>query len=420
MKRYDTTPFDTQKLPPKQNLFFLPFFWLFSLFYVGPGSLKIHKVRMKGVKPPYLVLATHQSFLDFPVSQLSLFPHRINYVSELEGFEAYGEWFYRQMGCLGTRKFICDLNLISNIRRVMNRGGILVLYPEARYANVGTNSQLPESVSKLIKILKVPVVTLNMKGNYLRSPIWNLKRRHGVTLDATVTLLLNVDECADLSAKEIQNRVQKALSYDEYAYQKNSRMKIADPKRAEGLEQPLYHCPVCGVQFQMASSGSRLCCNACKAAWDMDEYGVLSLIPDSAPGKVNPFPRIPDWYEWERQAVKEEIDGGAYSLDIKVRIEALPNAKNFIPLGDGRLKHGPGGFDLTLREYGSAGQTTIHFSTKSMTSIHTEYDYRGKGPCVTLSTHTNTYFLFPVEEGFNATRIQFATEYFYEVYGKRH
>ena len=47
-----------------------------------------------------------------------------------------------------------------------------------------------------------------------------------------------------------------------------------------------------------------------------------------------------------------------------------------------------------------------------MTSIHTEYDYRGKGPCVTLSTRSNTYFLFPLEDGFNATKIQFAVEYY--------
>ena len=88
-------------------------------------------------KPPYLVLGTHHSFTDFYVTPLALFPHRANFVSELEGFENYGEWIYRQVGCLGTRKFIDDMGLIKNIKRVVDRGGILVLYPEARYANVG-------------------------------------------------------------------------------------------------------------------------------------------------------------------------------------------------------------------------------------------------------------------------------------------
>ena len=59
-------------------------------------------------------------------------------------------------------------------------------------------------------------------------------------------------------------------------------------------------------------------------------------------------------------------------------------------------------------------EKTLHVSSASMSSIHTEYDYRGKGQCVTLSVPDNTYFLFPLEEGFNATEIQFAVEEFFE------
>jgi hypothetical protein len=54
-----------------------------------------------------------------------------------------------------------------------------------------------------------------------------------------------------------------------------------------------------------------------------------------------------------------------------------------------------------------------------MLSVHTEYDYRGKGQCITLSTLDNTYFLFPTEAGFNATKIQFATEYLYKISTKK-
>ncbi len=58
------------------------------------------------------------------------------------------------------RKFVRDLDLVRNIRRVYGTRGILVLYPEARYANVGTSSLLPPSTAKLIRYLKVPVVAV--------------------------------------------------------------------------------------------------------------------------------------------------------------------------------------------------------------------------------------------------------------------
>ena len=139
----DPTPFDRRREPPKQNLLIMPLLWLWCWLMTRSGRLRIHKTDMEGIKLPFLVLATHHAFMDFYVTPLCLFPHRANYVSELEGFEHYGEWPYRQIGCLGTRKFVNDLALVRNIRRCMERRGILVLYPEARYANVGTSSQLP-------------------------------------------------------------------------------------------------------------------------------------------------------------------------------------------------------------------------------------------------------------------------------------
>lgn len=404
------TPFDRYRVPPKQNLFFMPAIWLLCKFITARSKLRINRVNMKGLKPPFLVLGTHHAFMDFIVSPLAVFPYRANYVSELEGFENYGEWLYRQAGCLGTRKFVNDIALIKNIKRVMERKGILVLYPEARYANVGTSSALPESVGKLAKYLDVPLVTLNMRGNYLQSPIWNLTKRREVLLDATVTQLYTRGELRKASVDEINAQIAEFLSYDEYEYQYKMKMAITYPKRAEGIEMPLYRCPGCGAEFEMRTSGAEISCGKCGAKRIMTEYGRM-VRPD---GSEDCFSHIPDWYEWERECVKKEIDCGAYGLDMRVRIESLPNAVNFIDLGEGRLVHNENGFKLIFRDYGDTEEKTLSFAPLTMTSVHTEYDYRGKGQCITLSTLDNTYFIYPLEKGFNATKIQFAAEYLYE------
>ena len=404
-REIDTTPFDTKRIPPKQNLFFMPFIWLLCWITTKRNGLKIKKVNMEGLKPPFLVLGTHHSFTDFYVTPLALMPYRANYVSELEGFEAFGETLYRQAGCLGTRKFINDIDLVRNIKRCMDRKGILVLYPEARYANVGTVSKLPISVGKLVKMLKVPVVVLNMKGNYLLSPIWNLEKRKGVKLSATMTQVLTKEQILESSPEEILSVVEEYLYYDEYAWQEEQGIKITNKNRAKGLHLPLYQCPICKREFVMDSQGTKLFCKACKSQWEKDEFSRLCLEGDSS------YYKITEWYEWQREQVQREIDEGNYLLDCKVQIEALPNAVNFIDLGEGRLVHKKEGFYLTFRDYGEKEEKTMFFPSKNMVSIHTEYDYRGKGQCVTLSTTTNTYFLFPRSEGFNATKIQFATEY---------
>lgn len=409
-KKIVTVPFDRERVPPRQNALVMPLLWLWCFLVTRAGKLQIHKVRMRGLKPPFLVLGTHHSFMDFYVTPLALYPHRANYVSELEGFEAYGEWMYRQAGCLGTRKFITDLSLIRNIKRIMDRNGILVLYPEARYANVGTSSRLPRSLGKLCKYLKVPVVTINMKGNYLQSPIWNLRKRGGVRLDATITQLFTAQEVQETAEEEIQKAVSEALTYDEYTWQEKTGQRITEPWRAEGLEKPLYQCHQCKTEFAMRTKGSILFCKSCNAGWKMDELGRLISLTPLEKDKIL---RIPQWYEWERSQVESEAGSGNYSLKTKVHIESLPNAVNFIDLGEGVLEHNEKGFLLTFRDYGQSREQVMFFPSASLFSIHTEYDYRGKGQCITLSTPDNTYFIFPLEEGFNATKIQFATEFFY-------
>ena len=60
-------------------------------------GLKTEKAGMEKMKPPYLVLSTHQGFSDYYIAPLALFPHRANYVSDMEGFAAFErDWLYRK------------------------------------------------------------------------------------------------------------------------------------------------------------------------------------------------------------------------------------------------------------------------------------------------------------------------------------
>ena len=83
---------------------------------------------------------------------------------------------------------------------------------------------------------------------------------------------------------------------------------------------------------------------------------------------------IPDWYEWQRKNVMEQINCGQYRLDVRVRVEALPNAKNFIDCGEGHICHNREGFELTFMDYETKEQTTLRMGSATLFSIHTEYD----------------------------------------------
>lgn len=404
--------FDMNRPPVRQRQFLRPVTWLLSYPDILLHRYSINRRRMEGLKPPYLLLCTHHAFLDFKVTTAAIFPHRANYVVAIDGFIGR-EWLLRNAGGICKRKFTTDIKLISQIRQVLHRQkDILALYPEARYSLVGTNAVLPESLGKMIKLLKVPVVMLNMHGHYLNSPCWNLTPR-GNRIEADLTQILTAEEIASSSVTEIFEKVNEAFSYDEYQWQKDNRIRIDYRKRAEGLHKVLYKCPSCLTEYRMDSSGSELFCSHCASRWQMSEYGELVRISSGkgASEDAVDFTHIPSWYEWERQEVRREIEEGTYRYDLNVTVDALPHAKGFIRLGEARLTHSTDGF--TLAGIFDGNRFSLSRDVAEMYSCHIEYEYFGKGDCIDLSTLEDTFYLFPHGSEFSVTKIALATEELY-------
>ena len=171
-KKPDMTPFDTTHPPAKQNPLLLPLIWMLSYFQTRKFKLKIRKINMKGLKPPYILLSTHQGESDYAIVPLALFPHRANYISDMEGFAVYGKWLYRQIGCIAKRRFVPDYSVIRHSKTVLLQNkNILVLFPEARHSNIGTTAQISETAARLIKRFALPVATLSIHGSYLANPL---------------------------------------------------------------------------------------------------------------------------------------------------------------------------------------------------------------------------------------------------------
>ena len=398
-RKEDFTPFDMKRPPCKQNLFLLPVIWGASFLITRRFKLKIDRFGIKGLKPPYLLICAHQGFADYYITPLATFPHRTNYVSDMEGYAAFGEGLYRAIGCIGKRRFVTDMTVLKNIRHALKKGQIVALYPESRHSNAGTTSLIPDNIGRLCKTLGVPVATLTIHGSYLANPFWDEEHTRRSRITAKIELQYSAEELKSTPAEEIQTRIESLLTYDEYRYQLEERIPITYDKRAEGLHLALYRCPKCKNNYKMRSEGARLFCTECNAEWTMNQYGVLEGEPDY---------HIPDWYESQRNEVTERIEHGEYHKEFHVCVEALPNSKGFIPIGEGRLTHDKDGFTLFLSD------KERHFSTVSMESVQTEYNYRGRGTCLVLSDKDCCYYVYCTAEEFNVTEIQFAAEYYHK------
>lgn len=364
-------------------------------------KLKIDKSALKKIKPPYLVIATHQGFSDYYIGPLTMFPHRAMYVSDMEGFAGFGNWLYRGLGCIPKRRFVSDVSVVKNIKYGLSNGQSVVVYPESRHSNVGTTAYVPKNMGRLAKLMKVPVVTVSAKGSYLANPFWDEEHTRKVPITVKAECICSKEELKDISAAELQKRIEKALVYDEYRYQQQNNIRIADKNRAQGLHKPLYQCRNCGSLFSMNSEGAKIFCAKCGCSWTLSEDGWL--VNENTSEHVH----IPDWYEWQRSETEKNI----YDIEetYSVRIEALPNEYGFVDLGTGKLILNPNEFILKFQD------KEFHFPHKIRESVQTEYNYRGKGMCIVLSTADCCYYIYSDEKNFNPTRIQFIGEYFFNM-----
>lgn len=395
----------------KQNLMLMPLLWSASYLMTAKlGLRQVQKINMYNIKPPYLVLATHQGFSDYFIAPRALFPHRANYISDVEGFAGYGKWFYRQGGCIAKRRYVPDITVMNHIRYALfTLKQNVVLFPESRHCDAGVTSTLPDNLGKLVKLLNVPVVMLTAQGSYLANPFWDESHTRKSKLTACLRLLHTPDELQMLSAEALQQEITQALQYDEYQYQLTHKIFITYPKRAEGLHLPLYQCIVCKIEGCMDSHGTKLYCRHCNATWELNESGQLVA-------QDNTLVHIPDWYRWERSQTAQQVLFGKYQLDLPVSIEALPNEKGFVKLGTGRLYYHPqSGFRLSLDKHTIKlyDNFPLQISSKSLSSCQTEYHYRSHGKCIVLSTQNCCYYIYSNHPDFLVTKLEFATEIAY-------
>ena len=400
--------FDRQRPPVRTKWYLRPLTWLLSAPAVIRHRARIRKIGMEGVKPPYVLLCNHNAFLDFKVATMAMFPHRANYVVAIDGFIGR-EKLLRDVGCICKRKFTNDVTLVRQLRQVIQNGDIAVIYPEARYSLCGTTAVLPASLGKLCRILKAPVVTLICHGHHVNSPFWNLHERGVVPTEAEMRLLFTPQQLAESSVEEINDKILAAFQYDDFAWQKERGIRTPYAKRAEGLHKVLYQCPACAQEFRMASEGTRLFCRACGKSWTLSPLGELC-----ADRGETEFSHIPDWYEWERENVRREVEAGTYSSGVlPVTVDSLPNAKAFLRLGEGTMVHDMEGF--TVRGTDVDGDPfEMRKSVPSLYSCHIEYEYLGKfGDCVDLNTLEDTWYIYPHDCAFSVTKMALATEELY-------
>lgn len=409
--------------PIRQRLLFRMILLLLSMWDLWMTRFTYRTVGLEklGKDEPCLVLMNHSSFIDLKIAARLLVTRPFHVVCTSDGFVGK-RWMMRLIGCIPTRKFMMDVTLVRDmVYAVRELKSSILMFPEASYSFDGTQTPLPESLGKCLKLLKVPVVMIRTNGAFARDPLYNNLQLCKVRVSAEVEYLLSPEEIARKSPQELNDILQEKFTFDYFRWQQENKIRVAEPFRADGLNRMLYKCPRCRTEGRMQGQGTKIGCRQCGETYELTEYGYLQAYEDKdtelASGAETEtcgqlrFTHIPDWYRWERECVRQELEAGTYRLEVPVAIYMLVNMDCVYQVGEGTLVHTKEGFHLT----GCDGRLDYRQEPMASYSLYSDFYWYEIGDVICIGDARAQYYCFPQNCGDIVAKTRLATEELYKL-----
>ncbi len=326
-------------------------------FLVGLYNVTATNLDVVRKQPgPYVLLPNHYTTWD-PFILGYFIPSPVyNVTSDVQFRSTVMRMLLGLVGSIPKSKVIPDLATVKHILAIKNRNGVIGIYPEGRRSWDGHTSHILFSTAKLIKLLKIPVVSPIFKGAYLSLPRWSRRRRRGriiIDFKRTLTAL----EVRELSVEDIYGRIVESIAHDEYEFQRRQAIPYRGRRLAEHLELVLFVCPACQRVGTMKSAARLFFCTACRYMVCMNELGFF----EKGRGELR-FETVRAWNLWQLDWLKASFS------------DRLESGREEPLLADESL--------LLLSGFRARPLRRLHFGDMSLFSDRIEFDTLIRGTLV--------------------------------------
>ena len=325
------------------------------------------KTDFRKEQGPFFFISNHASRLDYIFTGVPLLPLRMNYVAGYNEFHrSHLAMVFKLLRVIPKKNFTPDIYTVKEMSRVIKAGGVVCIFPEGMSSISGANQPVAVGTGKLFKHHKVPVYYSVIKGGYLTSPKYNLRDRVG-RIEVEFDQLFTVEELQTLTPEEIEDKINRAIYHDDYAWNKAEKHHYdIGENGAEDLEDLLFLCPKCGKQHTMATKGNTIFCTQCgNGATLTDTYELVPfddtcVIPETQTA----------WFNLEREVIRKEVAAEDFCLEEKVELGMLPeyellkNQATSQVVGEGILRLDRTGLTYTGTKHGEA--FSFHINSKNL------------------------------------------------------
>lgn len=276
--------------------------WTYGVYLRRMYRIRVINAEIfQTLRPPYVIVPNHACMVD-PFMIGANVPVPVHWIASDGNMRTrIMRAILRLVGTIPKSKHIPDLQTINGIVEIVRkRKGVVGIFPEGTASFDGHTQTLVPATGKLLKLLKVPVVTPVLKGAFYSLPRWSWTRRRGA-LEIEFKVPLTAEDLKLLTPREILSRVEESLEHDEAEWLDRRRVPFTGRgKRAEHLETVLFQCPSCGEVGRMRSSEDRFRCEACGQGSRLDRYYRFQAEAGQPPR----FSTIREWSLWQEEAFR--------------------------------------------------------------------------------------------------------------------
>lgn len=272
--------------------------------------------RKRNKKEGCLVLYNHTSNHDHFATTAAFGLKPVNYViTKYFYFNRKLAKVLNQVKAIPRDQFTPDLTSIKIMKRALEKGRIIPIAPTGQISVHGAPIYVDKAISKLLKLCKADVYTLQIFGNYLACPKWGLSKRR-TRVHSRFVKTLTKEEIATMTDEEIYERVCQDINVNDIHNQEILPQKIHGKALAEGIENILYVCPKCGSKFKIISNKNNFVCQECGNTVHINQYCLFEPV-----GKdCTMFQNEEEWYHWETALLTKQIENNTLNLTGEFKI----------------------------------------------------------------------------------------------------
>ncbi|MGB4338229.1 MAG: lysophospholipid acyltransferase family protein [Bacillota bacterium] len=274
------------------------------ILFWASGRLRLGEVQLAGVRPPFLLVANHQTEMD-PFYIGVHVPGRISFVATDSLFRnPFMDYIMSALGSIPKSKFDVDPSCIRRMLESVKRGWSVALFPEGQRSMAGYTDAIVPGIGRLAKWLDVPLVVAKLQGGFLARPCWAYWARRG-RCALNMKLLFSREQIRQLRPEQIQKAVVDAIRNSDFEWIRTQpRLRFKGTNRAHGLHNIMFACPECGAFDCFLTKGDLSTCKVCGYSVKWGDRGEFVLVRGSRLHHENL--ELQD--KWQRRLIESTVD----------------------------------------------------------------------------------------------------------------